>query len=210
MSATAESSLTRAPERRRRLSRADRARVVVEAAEEIFAARGFAKASMAEIAEKAGVTKPVLYDHFGSKDGLVAEVIRRAGAELRGALEAAVGEASSPEEALKRGLRTYFDFIDKHATSWTVLLTEGAGSPTGTAALEAVRRDQAGYIAALIAAELSPDQRDAASVYAQAVLGACERLALLRALDSTLDANTVATRLMDLFWLGFSALRAAR
>jgi AcrR family transcriptional regulator len=162
---------------------------------------------MAEIAERAGVTKPVVYDHFGSKDRLLAEVIRRAGVELRAALESAVSEATSPEEALRRGLHTYFEFIEAHAESWTVLLTEGAGSPAGTEALEAVRRQQADYIAALIAAELAEDRREAASIYAQAVIGACERLALLRSIDPTIDAETVTARLMDLFWLGFSTLR---
>ena len=208
MPATAETSVTASPPaRRRRLARADRAAVVLDAAEQIFAARGYARASMAEIAERAGVTKPVLYDHFGSKDGLLAEVIRRAGVELRTALESAVGGATSPEEALRQGLRTYFDFIEAHAESWTVLLTEGAGSPAGTEALETVRRQQADYIAALIAAELVEDRRNAASIYAQAVIGACERLALLRSIDSRVDAETVTARLMDLFWLGFSTLR---
>jgi AcrR family transcriptional regulator len=203
---TAETSIT--PPRRRRLARADRALVVLEAAEEVFAERGYVRASMAEIAEKAGVTKPVLYDHFGSKDGLLAEVIRRAGAELRTALEPTVSEATSPEDALGRGLRTYFTFIEKHASSWTVLFAEGGGSPAGMDALESVRREQADYIAALIAAELADDHREAAVVYAQAVIGACERLATLRTADSSLDADTVATRLMELLWLGFSGLRA--
>jgi AcrR family transcriptional regulator len=181
---------------------------VLEAAEEIFAARGFARTSMAEIATRAGVTKPVLYDHFGSKDGLLAEVIRRAGAELRTALEAAVTAAPTPQEALAHGLRTYFEFIEKHAASWTVLFSEGGGSPAGTEALEEVRREQAAYLAMLIAAELSDDSREAAATYAQAVIGACERLATLRTADPTLDVDTVATRLMELFWLGFSSLRS--
>src|SRR4051812_27038693 len=113
---------------------------------------------MAEIAEKAGVTKPVLYDHFGSKDGLLAEVIRRAGADLRAALEATVGEAASPEDALARGMRTYFEFIERHASSWTVLFTEGGGSPAGTEALEAAPPEPAGYIATPIAAGPSGQQ----------------------------------------------------
>ncbi|MFL6240345.1 MAG: TetR/AcrR family transcriptional regulator [Actinomycetes bacterium] len=208
MPTAAETSVTPPP--RRRLARADRARVVLEAAEEIFAERGLARASMAEIAARAGVTKPVLYDHFGSKDGLLAEVIRRAGEELRAALQTAVAAADSPADALARGLRTYFEFIEKHALSWTTLLTEGGGSPAGTEALESVRREQAAYIAALIAEQLLPERRDAAAIYAQAVIGACERLAMLRAAHvdpAELDAETVAARLMDLFWLGFSDLR---
>src|SRR4051812_11622231 len=201
-----ETSVTPAP--RRRLPRADRARVVIEAAEEIFAARGFARASMAEIATKAGVTKPVLYDHFGSKDGLLAEVIRRAGVDLRAALEAAVAEAASPADALARGLRTYFDFIEQHARSWTVLLNEGTASQAGIQALEAVRHGQATYIAGLIAEQLPTERQPAAPIYAQAVIGACKRLATVRATDPTVEADTVTTRLMELFWLGLSDLQS--
>src|SRR4051794_15068730 len=210
MPRTAETSVTsgRTPPPRRRLARADRARVVLAAAEEVFAARGFARASMAEIAARAGVTKPVLYDHFGSKDGLLAEVIRRAGVDLRDALGAAVAEADSPADALGRGLRTYFAFIEQHAQSWTVLLNEGTASPTGIAALEAVRREQANYIAGLMAEQLPADRRAAAPVYAQAVIGACERLATLRAVDPALDADVVSDRLIDLFWFGLAHFQA--
>jgi AcrR family transcriptional regulator len=193
---------------RRRLARADRARVVLDAAEEIFAARGLAGASMAEIAARAGVTKPVLYDHFGSKDGLLAAVIRRAGDELRAAVQEAVTGADSPADALARGLRTYFEFLDRQAMSWPALLSEVGGSPAGLAALESVRREQADYIAALIADELPKRRRNAADVYAQVVIGACERLASLRADDPGLDAATATARLMDVFWRGFSGLRA--
>ena len=207
MPATAETSVTPRP-RRRRLSRVDRGQQLLDVAERVFAERGFQSASMEEIAERAGVTKPVLYDHFKSKDGLLGAVILRAGADLRGSLEAAVAEATSPDDALARGLRTYFSFIESHATSWVMLLTEGAATAAGITALETLRREQVNFIAGLIAAEMPVSDREASVVYAQAVIGACERLAFCRQGDPSLDPATVTARLMDLLWLGLNALRS--
>jgi AcrR family transcriptional regulator len=197
---------------RRRLSRADRSQQLLDVAEQVFAERGFQGASMDDVADRAGVTKPVLYDHFGSKDGLLAAVILRAGAELRTALRAAVVEARSPDEALEQGLHIYFSFIESRASSWVMLLTDGAATAAGTSALEELRREQVDYIAGLIAAELPSRNRAAArvaaTVYAQAIVGACERLAFCRRDDPSLDPRTVTARLMELLWLGMGEVRA--
>ncbi|HEY2101407.1 MAG TPA: helix-turn-helix domain-containing protein, partial [Pseudonocardia sp.] len=56
---------------RRRVSRAERERQILDAASAVFAERGYQAASMDAVAERVGVTKPVLYDHFGSKEGLL-------------------------------------------------------------------------------------------------------------------------------------------
>jgi hypothetical protein len=71
---------TRAP--RRRLGRAERERQILDAAVRVFSERGFQQASMDAVAKLVGVTKPVLYTHFGSKDGLLLACIARARAEL--------------------------------------------------------------------------------------------------------------------------------
>ena len=56
------------------MSRAEREAQLIEVAERTFSERGFKGVSMDEIAERAQISKPVLYDHFGSKDGLLAAV----------------------------------------------------------------------------------------------------------------------------------------
>ena len=85
---------------RRRMRRGDRGRQLLAVAEEVIAERGFQSASMEEIADRAGVTKPVLYDHFGSKDGLLAAVIAQSWVNLREAVQRAVAGADGPEEEL--------------------------------------------------------------------------------------------------------------
>jgi|SRR5688500_126817 len=192
---------------RRRMPRAERALQLTEVAEAVFAERGIAAASMDEIAERAGVTKPVLYDHFGSKDGLLAAVIARAGSELGTTVEGAVSGAQDADEALANGLRSYFTFMQKHRAAWLALLNETATNSAGATALEQIRRERAGFIAALIAAEVPGSDMTRAMTYAQAVIGACERLATAPIGDEELSPDTLTSHLMDVIWLGFAAVR---
>lgn len=203
--ATAENTPTR-----RRMPRAERNRQLLEVAESVFADRGIAAASMEEIADRAGVTKPILYDHFGSKDGLLAAVIARAGAELGEAVEAAVGGAETPDHALARGLRAYFTFIQKHRRAWLALLNETATNSAGAEALERIRRERARFIAALIAAEVPGSDMTRAMTYAEAVIGACERLATAPHGTEVLSPEQLTSHLMDVMWLGFAAVREGR
>src|SRR3954452_21156665 len=120
-------STVRAPARRR-MRRDDRTRQLLEVAEAVISERGFQSASMDEIADRAGITKPVLYDHFGSKDGLFAAVIESARGDLRETIGAAVESADDSEHAMAAGLRAYFRYLAEHAATWTVLLTEAEAS----------------------------------------------------------------------------------
>src|SRR6266545_370487 len=89
-----------APPRRRRMSRADRERQMLAVAEQVFAERGYRAASMDDIAERVGVSKPMLYEYFGSKDGLMrATIAHNRAALLAGA---AAGEAAEEVEATRR------------------------------------------------------------------------------------------------------------
>src|SRR4051812_25102080 len=103
------------------MSRADREAQLLEVAEQTFAERGFKGVSMDEIAERARISKPVLYDHFGSKDGLLAAVVVRIRTEMRSAIEGSIaGLDQHPDESLWVGLVAYFRFITDHLPSWKV------------------------------------------------------------------------------------------
>ena len=68
--------------RRKRMSRAAREQQMLDVAEEVFGERGYQATSMDEIAERCGVSKPMLYEYFGSKDGLLVACVSRSKAEL--------------------------------------------------------------------------------------------------------------------------------
>jgi AcrR family transcriptional regulator len=191
------------------MSRADREVQLIDVAERTFAERGFNGVSMDEIAERAEISKPVLYDHFGSKDGLLAAVVLRVRTEMREAVQAALSEVEGPEQALWAGLVAYFRFIADHVSAWSVLLAENALTGPVAAEVEGTRAQQADLIASLAAALLPPEDARKARVFAEAVIGACERLVLLqRSPETDLSPEELADHLLDFFWVGFERLRS--
>src|SRR5215469_8164926 len=125
------------------MPRADRERQMMTVAEEVFADRGFVAASMDEIAERVGVSKPMLYEYFGSKEGLLAACIRGARAELLQVTSGAALREDSPEQMLRAGLVAYFRFIREHSKTWLLLNGESAViGPAAAAEIEAGRAQQ--------------------------------------------------------------------
>jgi AcrR family transcriptional regulator len=193
---------------RRRLPRTEREQQLLDVAEDVFIERGLRAASMQEIAVRAGVTKPILYDHFGSKDGLAAACIRRAGVVLLGETAAAVQGARGPRETLEAGITAFFRFIERHGQVWLMLI--GESSLVGAAAeeVEGIRRDQAAYVAARIASDYPAAPRRDVEAFAEAIIGACERVALWRRGHPQVSASDAAGTVVALLWNGLASLAA--
>src|SRR5947209_18715806 len=105
---------------RRRLRRKDRERLMLHAAGEAFAAQGFHRASMEPIATAAGITKPMLYRYFGSKEGLYAAYVRASGRELVDSVRAPETRGEAPEVRLRAGIRAFLGYVDAHRPGWPV------------------------------------------------------------------------------------------
>ncbi|HEU0317828.1 MAG TPA: TetR/AcrR family transcriptional regulator [Solirubrobacteraceae bacterium] len=120
-----------------RLPAAERRATIERAAEQLFAERGYAGARIEDIVEAAGVTKPVLYRHFASKQALHRALLERHRAALA---EAALDEylAGGPlEERLPAMLDAWFGYVERHPYAWRMLLRETTGDPE----LGALHRD---------------------------------------------------------------------
>ena len=104
-----------------RLARADRERLMLRAAGEAFATHGFHGSSMDDIAHAAGITKPMLYRYFGSKEGLYAAYLQMTGRELVDKVRAPETRGESPEVRLRAGLRAFLAYVEEHRAGWTVL-----------------------------------------------------------------------------------------
>src|SRR6202035_4778385 len=109
---------------------------------------------------RAAVTNPILSAHFGSKEGLMAACLRRSGTELFKAIAAAVEEAHGAAGVLAAGLTGFFNFIESHGQGWFTLVGESAVVGQAAEALEAIRRDQATYVAERLAGELPHARRE--------------------------------------------------
>jgi AcrR family transcriptional regulator len=191
---------TRTP--RRRVGRAERERQILDAAVAVFTERGYASASMDAVAERVGVTKPVLYTHFGSKEGLLLACISRARAELLEVTTAAVAAAEGPEQMLRSGIRAFFDYLDAQGPSWQLLYAE---STVALDAVEEIRGQQTAFIAALLATQAPDTEPQRLTGWAHVIVGACERLALWRGREPGISSAEATEYLMDLAWTGLAA-----
>jgi AcrR family transcriptional regulator len=144
---TAEPTIADFP--RGRVPRAVRRRQLLDLAEGLFSERGYAGASMDELARGAGVTKPIVYDIFGSKEGLYLACVERSAAQLREAVATATRAADGVEGKLRAGVLAFLRFAMEHRVAWDVLFL----TPDGRFADEAqgIRRRQADLVAELFA-----------------------------------------------------------
>jgi AcrR family transcriptional regulator len=110
-----------------RLRAAERRAQLLGVARRLFARDGYRGASMESIAEAAGVTKPVLYQHFSSKRALYSALLASELARLTEELETAFGQAEGNEQRLRRGFGAYVDFVDRNEDTFRLLFTEALG-----------------------------------------------------------------------------------
>lgn len=186
---------------RTRLPRAERERQILDAARAVFAERGFQNASMDAVAERVGVTKPVVYTHFGSKEGLLLACLAQARAELLDVTTAAAASADNVEDTLRRGTLAFFTYVENRP-AWSLLCAE---SSVAGEALEGIRAQQTDFIAALLAAQSPDAPAQQLMGWAHVIVGACERLAIWRANDPTVTAEQATDYLMDLVWTGLGS-----
>ncbi|WP_028662236.1 TetR/AcrR family transcriptional regulator [Saccharomonospora iraqiensis] len=201
------SASAKTPARRKRVPRAERERQMVEVAEQVFAELGYAAASMDEIAERVGVSKPMLYEYFHSKEGLLLACIQSARGELREVTERAVVGATTAEDALRRGLSAFFGFVRRRRQAWSLLRNEMALAGTSAAdELEATRRQQTDLIAGVLGGYLAVSDPSRAQASAEFVVGGCERLAIWCEQDDEITPEVATDYAMDLLWGGVSHL----
>ncbi|TML36479.1 MAG: TetR/AcrR family transcriptional regulator [Actinobacteria bacterium] len=134
---------------RRRLPRGEREERMLDAGERIFGRRGFRSASMEEIADASGITKALLYQYFGSKEGLYEACVERARARLFDRLEYEAESASPGRDRLRAVIAAYFEFLDEQRSSWWLLYGDASMN-----AVNDMRRRNAEVIASLIARDV--------------------------------------------------------
>ena len=127
--------------------RAVRERQVLELAEALFAERGYGGASMDELARRAGVSKPVVYELFGSKEGLFGACVDRSIERLAAEIAAAVRAQDQPEARLRAGGLAFIRFAAGNRVAWDLMSMGGRFAEQA----RAVRSSQAELIRGLMA-----------------------------------------------------------
>ena len=190
-----------------RLPAAERREQLLATAINVFAERGFHNTSMNDIAEAAGVTKPVLYQHFASKRGLYRELLAEIGNDLRDTIAKATADAPSPRGQIDLGLAAYFRYLADNSSAFDLMF--GAATRRDEEFAEEARRVEtsiAELAAELIDVEgLSWERR---LLLGNGIVGLAEgacRYWLAKSVE--VDAETLAAEVSRLAWAGLRGIR---
>jgi AcrR family transcriptional regulator len=188
-----------------RLPAAERRDQLLAVALEVFASQGFHATSMNDIAAAAGVTKPVLYQHFSSKRGLYLELLGDVGDRLMAAIGKATAEAGTPHKQVERGFQAYFRFVSEERDAFVLLFGSGARRDEEfSAAVRSVERTIAEAIAVLIDADIDADHRRNLAFGLVGLAEGTSRHWVDQVLD--LDPDRLAKQVADLAWAGLRGI----
>ena len=182
---------------------------MLDVATPLFAERGFHGVSVDEVAAGAGVTKPLVYAYFGSKEGLFGACVDLAADVLVGALERSAAVHVDPEERMWHGLLTVFRFVDEHREAWRVLYGSGSpfSGPAGRAsdAMARLMTDQFTDTArgAGIETAAGPHMEPLAHAFVASTIGLARWWVDQRPRE---PAELQAMRLMNVQWHGFERM----
>jgi len=189
-----------------RLPAAERRTQVVGVALREFAAKGFHRTSMNDIADAAGVTKPVLYQHFDSKRALFLALISEVASEMLETISKATANAKDGKTQTEAGIVAYFVWVATHRDEFNVLFGSGARSDDEFAA--AVRNAEAAVaeaIAPLIDAGLDATHQRR---LAYALVGMSEGLSRHLVMSGeNFDPHEVGAQLTKLAWAGLRGVQ---
>jgi len=191
-----------------RMSGKERREQLLDIGRALFAERGFDATSIEEIASRAKVSKPVVYEHFGGKEGLYAVVVHREMARLLDRITGALS-AGHPRELLEQAALALLGYIEDESDGFRILVRDSpVGGGSGTFA--SLISDIASQVESVLGAEFAGRGYDPplAVLYSQALVG---MVALTGQwwLDAREPArDEVATHLVNLAWNGLSGLDA--
>jgi len=189
-----------------RLPAAQRRTQLLDTAVTVFADKGYHATSMNDVAEAAGVTKPVLYQHFSSKRELFVELLTEIGTALRETIAKATADAAGPRQQIENGFRAYFHFVGDRTDAFRVLFGSGARrDPEFAPFARAVETSIADAIAELIVVDGRPAEHR--QVLAHGIVGMTEAASRYwLAHDREPDIDTLAAQLSGLAWSGMRGL----
>src|SRR6476469_1099495 len=194
---------------RMRMTGPQRREQLLEVGRKLFADKGFEGTSVEEIAAKAGVSKPVVYEHFGGKEGLYAVVVDREIRTLLDGINVALRVETTSRGLLEAAALALLDYIEGSTDGFRILVRDSpAGQSTGSFA--SLISDVATQVEHLLAAEFKSRRLDpkTAPLYAQMLVGMVALTGQWWLDSPKFKKVDVAAHLVNLAWNGLSGLEA--
>lgn len=196
----------RARRTRVRMTAAQRREQLIEVSRELFAAKGFEGTSVEEMASSAGVSKPVIYEHFGGKEGAYAVVVDRETRRLHDAIRTALTTPNArSRELLERAAVALLDYIDACPDGFRILARDSSiTQPVGSFA--SILSDIAAQVEDILGAQFKRRGHDPklAGLYAQALVGLVAQTGIRWLEHREPEKLVVARHLINLAWNGMA------
>ncbi|WP_331461786.1 MULTISPECIES: NUDIX domain-containing protein [unclassified Arthrobacter] len=193
---------------RLRMTGVQRRAQLLTVARSLFALRGLDGATIEDIAATAGVSKPVVYEHFGSKEALYTEVVDAEFDRLLTVITEALGADAGPRVLIERAAYALLDYIENHTDGFRILVRDAPPSqPEGTFATLLSRIT--GDVEHILSKEFGNRglSAEVGGMYAQMLVGMVAMTGQWWLDARTPDKATVAAHLVNLSWNGLTGLQ---
>lgn len=195
------------PRTRARMTGPERREQLITVGRRLFAEKGFEATTVEEVAAKANVSKPVVYEHFGGKEGLYAVVVDREIQALLGGITRALEERDGARMLLERATLALLDYVESDPDGFRILVRD---SPPGqsTGSFASVLGEVASQVEHLLAAEFKTRGLDpkSAPIHAQMLVGMVALTGQWWLDKRKFKKDQVAAHLVNLAWNGLSGL----
>ena len=198
---------------RKRLTADARRELIELAATEVFAERGYRSASIDEIAKRSGVSAPVVYDHFRSKQDLHRRLLERHFAELRAIWNEYMVREDPPEQRMPKALDAWFGYVQTHPYAWRMLFQDTSGEP----GVQEIHRDVAAQSRAALLPLLAREpgaheiagsgEQEALDMVWEILRAVLQGLALWWYEHQHVPREQVVATAMNALWIGFDRAR---
>ena len=190
----------------RRLTAAARRAQLIDVGRAVFAKRGYEATSVEEIAEHAKVSKPIIYEHFGGKEGLYAVVVDREMEYVVRRIAEAIA-TGAPRERVERAALAFLTYVKDHPDGFAVL-AHGAPVASATGGMSSLLNDVAERVGDVFASTFKDAGYDpkAAPIYAHALIGMVTSVGQWWIETRKPSVEEVANHIAALAWMGLRHL----
>ena len=180
---------------------------LIVVAKALFAEKGFEGTSVEEIASRADVSKPVVYEHFGGKEGIYAVIVDREVESLLGLLSGALASKAHPRQLVERAALALLGYIEESPDGFRILVRDSPVAQAG-GTFSSLLGDVAAQVEVLLGDQFSRRGLNplVAPFYAQMLVGQVALAGQHWAEVREPPKNVIAAHLVNLAWNGLSAL----
>ena len=188
---------------RTRLTAVERRNQLVQVGRAVFAEKGYEGTSVEEIAERAKISKPIVYEHFGGKEGRYAVIVDREMEYVIGQISEAIG-TGTPRDRIEGAALAFMRYVQERPDGFAVLKRDSP-SNSGLANLLAEVAERVGNVLRSEFKRAGYDTR-AAPLYAQALIGMVTFVGQWWEENSKMSAEEAASHISALAWMGLRHL----